>query len=259
MLPRAAVCAAAGALGLALVATAEIEPGDRRSGFEFMSRALREMQEDATANPGMLWVLGGEALWSEKVGSAGLACAGCHGDAGESMRGVAARYPAFDEVRQRPIDLQDRINTCRVEHQGAPALAYESEALLSLSAFVAHQSRGLPVSPPADPRLDPFRERGRALYEQRQGQLDLACSQCHDERWGERLGGSVIPQSHPTGYPIYRLEWQGMGSLQRRLRNCMVGVRAEPFPYGAPEYTALELFLMARARGLPIETPGVRP
>jgi sulfur-oxidizing protein SoxA len=28
---------------------------------------------------------------------------------------------------------------------------------------------------------------------------------------------------------------------------------------GAPEYVALETFLMWRARGLPLETPAVRP
>ena len=87
----------------------------------------------------------------------------------------------------------------------------------------------------------------------------LYCSQCHDNLWGKRLAGNVVPQGHPTGYPVYRLEWQGIGSLQRRLRNCLSGMRAEVPPYGAPELVELELFLMWRARGLPIETPAVRP
>lgn len=39
----------------------------------------------------------------------------------------------------------------------------------------------------------------------------------------------------------------------------MIGMRAEPFPYGAPEFIELELYLMSRASGLRIETPGVRP
>lgn len=69
----------------------------------------------------------------------------------------------------------------------------------------------------------------------------------------------MIPQAHPTGYPIYRLEWQGLGSLQRRLRNCMTGVRAEPFAYGAQEMVELELYLAARARGMASEAPPVRP
>ena len=73
------------------------------------------------------------------------------------------------------------------------------------------------------------------------------------------LGSATVPQAHPTGYPIYRLEWQSVGSLQRRLRNCMVGMRAEPYAFGSDEFTALEAFLMARAQGLALETPAVRP
>ena len=100
---------------------------------------------------------------------------------------------------------------------------------------------------------------GRATFFRRQGQLNLACAQCHDDNWGKSLAGTPIPQAHPTGYPIYRLEWQGMGSLQRRLRNCMIGVRAEPYSYGSQEFVELEYYLMWRARGMKLETPAVRP
>ena len=48
-------------------------------------------------------------------------------------------------------------------------------------------------------------------------------------------------------------------SLERRLRSCMTGVRAQAYDYGSPELVALELYLMSRARGLPMETPAVRP
>lgn len=135
----------------------------------------------------------------------------------------------------------------------------ESQERLALQAYVAMQSRGLPITPDDDARLAPFREHGRQLYDRRIGQLDLSCAQCHDGLAGGRLGGSLIPQGHATGYPIYRLEWQGLGSLQRRLRNCMSGVRAEPYAYDAVELIELELHLMQRARGMPLETPAVRP
>ena len=244
---------------LALPAAADAPTGDRRSGFDSMSPETQAMQRDDAANPGMLWVGDGEALWEEKAGASGRSCAGCHGDAKTSMRGVSARHPAFDPATQRPIDLRQRIDACRRTRQEAPPLPPESPASLALDAFVAHQSRGLPIAPPIDERLTPFREAGRRLFEQRQGQLDLSCANCHEDNAGRRLGGSLIPQAHPTGYPLYRLEWQGLGSLQRRLRNCMTGVRAEPYPYGSPEFVDLELFLMQRARGLPVETPAVRP
>ncbi len=175
-----------GALALG-AAAAEIAPEARRSGYDFAGPETRAMQDDDMANPGMLWVMQGEALWDKKSGAADRSCADCHGDA--------------------------RIST----------------------------------------------DVGSELYHRREGQLNLSCGQCHDDNWGKQLAGSPIPQGHPTGYPLYRLEWQSLGSLQRRLRNCMIGVRAEPYEYGAPEAVALELYLMERARGMPIETPAVRP
>ena len=102
-------------------------------------------------------------------------------------------------------------------------------------------------------------QKGKTLYFQRMGQLNLSCAQCHDDRAGLKLAGSVIPQAHPTGYPIYRLEWQNVGSLQRRLRNCMSGVRAEQYAYGSLELSQIELYLMQRANGMRIESPAVRP
>ncbi len=68
-----------------------------------------------------------------------------------------------------------------------------------------------------------------------------------------------MTQAHPTGYPVYRLEWQGVGSLQRRLRNCIIGVRAEPYAAHSDEFTNLELYLMERASGMTFEAPAVRP
>jgi len=243
---------------LLALACGSVAAEDRRSGFEDMARETQAMQRDDTQNPGLLWVLEGEALWQQAEGPQGRACADCHGEA-SSMAGVATRYPAWDEASSAPIDLAGRIAQCRSQRQGAPPLARESHGLLALTAFVGLQSRGMPIAPPEDPRLGPARAQGEALYAQRRGQLDLSCAQCHDANSGRRLAGSLIPQGHPTGYPLYRLEWQGMGSLQRRLRGCMTGVRAEPFAYGAAEYVAIELYLMARATGMEMETPAVRP
>jgi sulfur-oxidizing protein SoxA len=240
-------------------AAAEIPLAERRSGYDLMGRETRMMQDDDSTNPGMLWVLDGEALWNRKAGAADRACADCHGDARASMKGVAARYPAFDAARGRPVNLEQRINFCRTDRQKAMPLAFEGKDLLALTAYVARQSRGLPIDIAIDERTKPFLDAGRETFYRRQGQLNLACTQCHNDNWGAKLAGNTIPQAHPTGYPLYRLEWQGLGSLQRRLRNCLVGMRAEPYAYGASEFVDLELYLMWRARGMKIETPAVRP
>ncbi len=238
----------------------EIPLNERRSAYEDMSRDNKAMQDDDTSpTPACFRCSTARRCGRPKAGASGKSCADCHGDAKTSMKGVAARYPAFDPASGRPVNLEQRINLSRQQDQKAPPFAYESKELLALSAYVAMQSRGEPIAPHDDPRLAPFIDKGRAAFNPRLGQLNLSCGQCHDDNWGKSLAGNIVPQAHPTGYPIYRLEWQSLGSLQRRLRNCMIGMRAEPYAYGAPEYVDMELYLMWRARGMKIETPAVRP
>jgi sulfur-oxidizing protein SoxA len=249
---------AAGIVAGPLIAT-EIPPAERRSGYAFMAPETKAMQDDATTNPGMLWVLDGENLWKRKQGSADKACADCHGDASRSMKGVAARYPAYDKALGRPVNLEQRVNLCRVRHQEADPLPYEKHDLLALTAFLAEQSHGMPIAPDPAPELEPFVTKGRDFFMHRQGQLNLGCTNCHDDNWDKHLAGSAVTQAMANGYPMYRLEWQTLGSLQRRLRNCINGMRTQNFDFGAPELVELELYLMSRARGLPVETPAVRP
>jgi len=232
---------------------------EKRSGYQDASPETRAMQDDDASNPGFLWVQQGEALWAQRTGNAARSCADCHGDAAASMRGAAARYPIYDAKLGRPITLNGRIQQCRVERQEAAPLKPDSDTLLALTAYVGLQSRGMPMQVASDGPARSFYEAGRALFTRRQGQLNLSCAQCHDDRAGQRLGGSVIPQGHANGYPEYRLEWQSIGSLERRLRNCMIGVRAEPFADDSLDLVELELYLGARANGLAVETPAVRP
>jgi len=234
-------------------------PLDRlRSGSAFLSRDLLEMQQDDLANPAMLWAENGAKLWREPAGRRGRSCASCHQDAETSMRGVAARYPRIDPASGKLLDLEARINRCRTEHMGAAPLRHESNELLSLAVHVARQSRGLPIEVAIDGPARAHFDAGRAYYYERHGQMNLSCAHCHEASWDKRLYSEAITQGQPNAYPAYRLEWQTLGSLQRRLRACLSGVRAEMLPYGSQRYVDLELFLAWRAQGLPVEAPGVR-
>jgi L-cysteine S-thiosulfotransferase len=227
-----------------------------RSGIEFAGADVRAMQADDFANPGFLWVERGEKLWSDA--QAGKSCASCHGNAATSMRGAAARYPAFDREAGAVFDLEARINACRFRHQDAKPFARESDELLALTSYVAYQSRGMPSAVTIDGPARGAFDRGRALYTTRHGQMNLSCAQCHDQNWGKRLYAETLSQGHGNAFPAYRLEWQALGSLQRRIRACFFGIRAEMPRPGAPELTDLELYLAWRASGLNLEAPGVR-
>jgi sulfur-oxidizing protein SoxA len=224
---------------------------ERRSGRDTMSPALRTLQGDDAQHPAQLALAFGRELWSQGPKS----CASCHGEP-EKLRGAATRYPAWD---QGLIDLPGRIQRCRVRHQQQAAWAPEAEPLLALAALVALQSRGLLLAPPRGAELDAAAARGQQLYTTRIGALNLSCAQCHDERAGQRLGGSLIPQGHVDDYPVYRLEWQSLGSLQRRLRGCANGVRAAVWDWDSAELLALEVYLSRRSAGMAMQPPGVRP
>ena len=259
---RLRVLALAVALALACTgsgAQTQPQPQPRQSGLAYMSPALQALQRDDAQNPAMLAVQDGAALWLAAAGATGKRCADCHGDARQSMAGVAARYPAWDARSGQALNLHGRINACRQQQQQAAPLAADHADALALAAYLGLQSRGQPLAPPDDARLAPLRQQGQLLWQQRLGQLNLACLHCHDQRAGQKLGGAALPPGHATGYPAYRLEWQGLGSLQRRLRGCVVGVRAEPWQPDAPEWLALEPWLAQRAAGMAVETPALRP
>jgi L-cysteine S-thiosulfotransferase len=222
----------------AILVSAQAALAQPRSGIEFASEEIRKLQASDAENPGMLWVDQGARLWAQQ-------CASCHKDV-SSMKGVAARYPRF---------LNGKITSLETKIREKVQYAYESDELLALTALVAHQSRGLPFQGAFDEKVI---EKGKAEYFRRRGQMNLSCSQCHDANAGKRLGAEILTQGHGNGYPAYRLEWQKVGSLQRRLRACMFGLHAQLPAYGSDELLQLELYLAYRARGLAIETPAVR-
>lgn len=250
-------CAIAIALLLLVMEQSVARSDEPLSGYHFLTPETRALQDDDFANPGMFWVAIGNDLWNE-VPANGPSCASCHGPAETAMRGVGARYPAWSPSMGRVVSLEQRVNACRTQRQQEPAFAMESRPLLALSAFVMHQSRGLPMSVATDGPAAESYVRGRAYFETRRGQLNLSCANCHAERVGQRLRGEFISQGQVNGFPIYRQLWQDLGSVGRMIAWCNAAVRAEPRAADSQEYIDLELFLRARGNGLPIEAPAVR-
>jgi sulfur-oxidizing protein SoxA len=240
--------------------TRVIPSKDLKSGSTFISNDLKSIQNNDDLNPAFLWVLQGEALWSSVAGKSSPSCASCHGESNQAMRGVSTHYPQVDQESGELVNLEARINLCRVRHQHLDPLKLESDQMLGITAYVALASRGLPMNVRVDNQNMEHFLNGRSIYYKRQGQINLACTHCHEQNWGGKLRGETISQGHINDYPAYRLEWQHMGSLHRRLRACLSGVRAYMYPLGSKELLDLELFLGWRSSDpkIKVETPGVR-
>ncbi len=229
-------------------------PDPAISGHDLATPAVQEMQRDGFGNPALFRLEQGQALYARVEGAKGTSCAGCHGPDG--LAGAATTFPKV--VDGALVNLEGQVNRCRSRHMGASELALESEDLLSLLFAVRQQSAGRPMAVAVDGAAAPYFRRGQALYAERRGQMNLACSQCHDERVGLWLRGEQLTQGQTNGLPGYLLRWGEAGSVQRRFRFCDDQRLAAPRPLGSDAYLALELYTAWRGNGLPLEALAVR-
>jgi sulfur-oxidizing protein SoxA len=228
------------------------------SGWHYRNDETQALQMDDFDNPAFVYVQLGEELWNTAEGESGQSCADCHGDASESMKGLRARMPTWSEVGQKPWGLEQWINWSRTEHQKASELKWDSQEMLALNAYISVQSRGMPVEVDISGPMEAWWKKGEELYYTRTGQLDFACASCHEDYNGQYLRSDHLSQGHTNGFPLYRLKWQGLGSLHRRLTGCVQDTRADPYPVASDELTALELYVAWRGEGLSVEAPAVR-
>ncbi len=227
------------------------------SGYDSLPPVVQEMQDDTFANPGMFAVEEGRELFN-RAGFNGKSCASCHGPDGEKLDTEAiAGYPVYRESEYGPVTLQQQVNLCRDRLDDFP-LPYDAPELVRLESFVRFKARGEPVHVDIEGPLRPYYRKGEAFYTTRVGQLQMACTHCHDRYVGTRLRDQVLNQGQTNGFPTYRLLPAKISSLHRKFRDCLVTLRAEPYPPGAEELINLEVYVTARGNGLPIETPGVR-
>ena len=277
---KAGLVAAAAALALTAVATAD--PVDEKlvidgqemitrtaapeghpfdevlSGWLYREAETRALEEDSFENPGMLSVEEGEEIWNTVEGTAGKSCASCHGDAADTMAGVAANYPKWDADAKRPINIELQINKCREENMGAEPYAFDKGGQKELTAYIKHQSLGDPVSVDlSQGDMQAWWEKGKEVYYTRTGQLNLSCASCHEQNNGNYIRADHLSQGQVNGFPTYRLK-TGLTSLHNRFRGCVRDTRAEIPTAFSDDLMALETYVTWRGTGLSVETPSVR-
>ena len=225
------------------------------SGWRFRSVETQALEMDDFDNPGFVFVEQAEDLWETVEGSEGKSCASCHADVAE-FAGLRAGLPRVENGEL--VTLEDLINRSRVEHMGAEPWKWSGGQMTAMTALIGLQSRGMPVDVVIDGEAAPFWEAGKELYYTRVGQLDMACSNCHEDNYGVMIRADHLSQGQINGFPTYRLKNAKLNSIHGRFKGCMNNIRAEPFKEGGDEFKALELYLASRGAGLSVEAPSVR-
>lgn len=229
------------------------------SGWLYRATETRALEADSFQNPGMLYVERGQEIWNTAEGAAGKSCASCHGDAAESMAGIAAAYPKWDADAKRPINIELQIDKCRVNNMQAEAYKFDADDQKALTTFIKHQSLGKPVEIDlSQGELQSWWDKGKEVYYTRTGQLNLSCANCHEENNGKYIRADHLSQGNVNGFPTYRFNTAGLVSLHNRFRGCIRDTRAEQPKAFSDELMALEVYTTWRGTGLSVETPAVR-
>lgn len=227
------------------------------SGWHFRKDETQAQQMDDFENQGMIFVDQGLETWNTVDGSEGKSCASCH-EGPESMEGVAATYPKWNEAAGELRTVQMQMNDCRTNRMGAEAWKYDAGKAINVEALIASQSRGMPVNVAIDGPVAAAWEMGKELYYTRTGQLELSCASCHEENYGNYIRADHLSQGQINGFPTYRLKNAKLNGVHSRFKGCVRDTRAETYSTGSEEFIALELYVKSRANGLSVEGPSVR-
>ena len=228
-----------------------------RSGWTFRIKETQALQMDDFENPGMIFVDKGLDLWDKVEGSKNKACASCHSDLSE-FKGLRTVMPRWNASAKALWSMEDYVNNCRTEQMGADPLKWGAASMDSLIAVISLQSRGLPINVRIDGDVKPMWELGKELFYTRVGQLDMACSNCHEDNYGIMIRADHLSQGQINGFPTYRLKNAKLNSIHGRFKGCMKNIRATPYQVGEDEFRALELYVASRGNGLSSEAPSVR-
>ena len=258
------------ALVFSSAATSADWPSDPKlSGNAFLTPGLIKLQNDTQNSPISLWLDKGAALWADT--SVGPSCQSCHG-AVETLKNAAATHPRIVSKlagKADLVNLEDQIINCSARG-GREAFKVEEDEVLALSALLHSAATGQKIDVKASGTIDGKAspehseywqarlKRGTTLFSTRLGRINLACIHCHDQNIGRQMRLDVVSPGNPTGFPIYRMSWQRLGSVERRLRACYSGVQAVLPAPGHADLRDLELYLKVRANGLVMDGPSIR-
>lgn len=103
-------------------------------------------------------------------------------------------------------------------------------------------------------------ERGKEYYYTQRGYLKLSCATCHIQGAGQRVRNEKLSPllGQITHFPVYRLKWGGLGTLERRMSGCVKDQGQVPPKNDSKQMHELLYFMAYMSNDMPIDGPDVR-
>jgi sulfur-oxidizing protein SoxA len=175
---------------------------------------------------------------------------------------IAGDYPMFDEKKGEVVTLTSAVNDCLKKSGQKPWNAKKGK-MAELEAYFAAktQEAGKKVNIKIDSKAAAEAyERGKKNYYSQRGYLKLSCANCHVQGAGQRVRAEYMSPllGHTTHFPVYRLKWQGLGTLERRMGGCNKDQGEKPHKPESQWMKELLYFMAYMSNGMPVNGPDIR-
>lgn len=271
----AAAIAAVAAVASASFATAQDATSDATE--KGLEKFRQMMKADPWANPALLDVDRGEALWHTARGPKNVTLEQCDlGKGPGKVDGAFAELPRFFADAGRVMDVETRILWCMVNQQGFkqadltknphPGGGQPVHELGAIATYVASKSDGMKFAAKLDtPQAKATVALGDAIFHHRSGPFDFGCVSCHGDA-NKRIRLQGLPQlTKPEGaraimgeWPAYRVSSTNVMTMQNRLVDCFWQMRLPRLELGSDVSVALIAYLTQQAEGGDITAPGMK-
>ncbi len=174
---------------------------------------------------------------------------------------IAGEYPKFVKGKG-VVTLTVAINECLVSNKEKP-WNMEKGKLADLEAYFASVSKekGKKVHIVIDSKeAAEAYEHGKKIYYTQRGYLKLSCANCHIQGAGKRVRNEYLSPLYGqvAHFPVYRLAWEDLGTLERRIKGCEKNQGETTHKLDSKWMRDLIYFLTYMSNGLHVAGPDIR-
>jgi len=175
---------------------------------------------------------------------------------------LSVEYPKFDDKLEKVVTLTVAINDCLKANSEKP-WGLKKGKMADLEAYFATVSteagKKVHIVIQSEAAAKAYEAGKKAYYSQR-GYLKLSCATCHVQGTGKRVRNEYMSPllGHTTHFPVYRLKWQGLGTLERRIEGCNKDEGENPHKVGSVWMSNVLYFMAYMSNEMPIDGPAIR-
>ncbi len=215
-------------------------------------------------NPAAMDVAEGEEIFNSLIGQE--AYAKMLGIKVKELPKTIAGFPRFVKAANKVVTLSQSLQMAMLD-RGQAVAKLESKEMVKMSAYVKSlaNDQKINIDVKANKQMQEMVALGQKIFEERRGGRGLSCNSCHSpDIVGSRLRMQALPDlgsketASAATWPAYRMTQSAMVTLDKRMQQCMKNALLAELPLGSKEMVGLEVYVAHKAKGNPMQIPGLK-